>query len=64
VDRWLHWEDVTHAFNIGTHGPFKKPVDGVCQTLVNGFGTHKFCYNKQRTNEMLTEIKNFVSVEK
>lgn len=64
VEKWLHWEDATHAFNISTAGPFKKPVDKVCQTLVNGFGTHKFCYNEHRTNEMLTEIKSFVSVDK
>jgi len=64
TERWIHWEDATHAFNIGTHGLFKRPVDGVCKTITNSLGTHPFCYNERRTNEMLTEIKNFAGIDK
>ena len=58
--RWLHWEDVTHAFNIDTHGLFVMSVDGTCKTMVNGFGAHQFCFNRRRTNEMMEEIREFV----
>lgn len=60
ASRWLHWEDVTHAFNIDTHGLFVASVDGTCKTMVNGFGTHQFCFNQRRTNEMMDEIRHFV----
>ncbi len=62
AERWLHWEDVTHAFSIGTHGMFRRSVDGVCQTLVNGVGTHKFCFNERRHREMLQEIQRFIGL--
>jgi pimeloyl-ACP methyl ester carboxylesterase len=57
--RWLHWEDVTHAFNIDTHGLFNPSVDGTCKSMTNGFGTHQFCYHKKRTHEMMDEIRQF-----
>lgn len=60
ASRWLHWEDVTHAFNIDTHGLFVASVDGTCKTMVNGFGSHQFCFNQRRTNEMMDEIRHFV----
>ena len=60
VERWLHWEDATHAFNVDTHGPFKRPVDGVCRSAPGRNGIHQFCYNSRRTTQMLAEIKSFV----
>jgi len=62
--RWLHWEDVTHAFNIDTHGLFNAHVDGTCKTMVNGFGTHQFCYDKKRTVEMMDEIRSFTVLKR
>ena len=59
VDRWLHWEDVTHSFNESIGGAFKRTTDGTCQTMVNGFGTHKFCYNEKRVKQMMNEIGIF-----
>jgi dienelactone hydrolase len=59
VEKWLHWEDATHAFNIATHGLFRESVDGTCQTMTNRFGTHQFCFNARRTQDMLREIEQF-----
>ena len=59
VDRWLHWEDATHSFNESIGGAFKRTTDGNCQTMVNGFGTHKFCYNEKRVKQMMYEIGIF-----
>ncbi len=60
AEKWLHWEDVTHAFNIATHGLFRPSVDGVCQTMTNKVGTHQFCFHARRTQEMMREIETFV----
>ena len=62
VDRWLHWEDATHSFNESIGGNFKRTTDGACQTMVNGFGTHQFCYNEKRVKQMLDEIRVFASM--
>jgi dienelactone hydrolase len=59
VDRWLHWEDATHSFNESIGGAFKRTTDGTCKTMVNGFGTHKFCYNEKRVKQMMNEIGIF-----
>ncbi len=64
AERWLHWEDVTHAFSIATHGLFRRPVDGVCQTMVNGTGTHKFCFHERRHLEMVQEISRFIGLKR
>jgi dienelactone hydrolase len=64
AEKWLHWDDVTHAFNISTHGLFRPPVDGVCQTLTNSVGTHQFCHNERRTQEMLQEVRRFARVSR
>lgn len=57
--RWLHWEDVTHAFNIDTNGLFHPSVDSACKTMTNSFGAHQFCYHKKRTQEMMDEVRQF-----
>ena len=62
VEKWLHWEDVTHSFNESMGGAFMRTVDGTCQTMVNGFGTHQFCYNEKRVKQMLEEIRVFSSM--
>jgi len=62
VEKWLHWEDVTHSFNQSIGGAFKRTTDGVCETMVNGFGTHQFCYNEKRVKQMLDEIRVFSSM--
>ena len=59
VEKWLHWEDVTHSFNESMGGAFKRTTDGYCETMVNGFGTHQFCYNEKRVRQMLEEIRVF-----
>lgn len=59
VEKWLHWEDATHAFNQSIGSAFQRTADGVCQTMVNGFGTHQFCYNERRTNQMVNEVVGF-----
>ena len=62
VDRWLHWEDATHGFDLAFPSAFRRSVDGTCQTMVNGFGTHQFCYNEKRAKQMLDEIRVFSSM--
>jgi hypothetical protein len=62
VDRWLHWEDATHGFDLAFPSAFRRSVDGTCQTMVNGFGTHQFCYNEKRAKQMLDEIRIFSSM--
>jgi hypothetical protein len=62
VEKWLHWEDATHAFNQSIGSAFQRTADGVCQTMVNGFGAHQFCFNERRTNQMLNEIQQFSAV--
>ena len=62
VEKWLHWEDATHSFNMSSGGAFQRSVDGTCQTMVNGFGTHQFCYNEKRVKQMLDEIRVFSSM--
>lgn len=62
VEKWLHWEDATHSFNESMGGAFKRTTDGTCQTMVNGFGTHQFCYNEKRVKQMLDEIRMFSSL--
>ena len=62
VDKWLHWEDVTHSFNESMGGAFKRTTDGYCETMVNGTGTHQFCYNERRVQQMLEEIRVFSSL--
>jgi len=62
VDKWLHWEDATHSFNQNFPSAFQRSVDGTCQTMVNGFGTHQFCYNEKRVKQMLDEIRVFSSM--
>ena len=62
VEKWLHWEDATHSFNESMGGAFKRTTDGTCQTMVNGFGTHQFCYNEKRAKQMLEEIRVFSSI--
>jgi dienelactone hydrolase len=62
VEKWLHWEDATHSFNESMGGAFKRTTDGTCQTMVNGFGTHQFCYNEKRVKQMLEEIRVFSSM--
>jgi dienelactone hydrolase len=62
VEKWLHWEDVTHSFNQSMGGAFKRTTDGYCETMVNGFGTHQFCYNEKRVMQMLDEIRVFSSM--
>lgn len=59
ASQWLHWEDVTHAFNIETHGLFMPPMDGVCQEMRNKSGVHRFCHNARRTAQMMDEIVKF-----
>jgi dienelactone hydrolase len=59
VEKWLHWEDVTHSFNQSMGGAFKRTTDGYCETMVNGTGTHQFCYNEKRVKQMLEEIRVF-----
>ncbi len=61
VSQWLHWDDVTHAFNINTHGLFMPPVDGVCQQMKNKGGVHQFCHHARRTAQMMDEILKFTS---
>ena len=61
VTQWLHWEDVTHAFNIETRGLFLPPVDGMCQTMKNKGGVHRFCHDARRTAQMMDEIVKFTS---
>ncbi|NBS90632.1 hypothetical protein EBS67_11635 [bacterium] len=62
VDKWLHWEDATHSFNQNFPSAFQRSIDGTCQTMVNGFGTHQFCYNEKRVKQMLDEIRIFSSM--
>jgi dienelactone hydrolase len=62
VDKWLHWEDATHSFNMSTGSAFQRSIDGVCQTMVNGFGAHQFCYNERRATQMLNEVQQFSAV--
>ena len=62
VEKWLHWEDATHSFNQSMGGAFKRTTDGACETMVNGFGSHQFCYNEKRVNQMLDEIRVFSSM--
>jgi dienelactone hydrolase len=62
VEKWLHWEDATHGFNQSIGSAFQRTADGVCQTMVNGFGAHQFCYNERRTNQMLNEVQQFSAV--
>ena len=62
VEKWLHWEDATHSFNESMGGAFKRTTDGTCETMVNGFGTHLFCYNEKRVKQMLDEIRVFSSM--
>lgn len=59
VSQWIHWDDVTHAFNIDTHGLFVPPVDGVCQQMKNKGGVHRFCHHARRTAQMMDEIVKF-----
>lgn len=63
VEKWLHWNDVTHAFNIATHGLFRASVDGKCQEMANKGGIHQFCFHARRTREMMLEIEKFVQAE-
>ena len=62
VEKWLHWEDATHSFNQSMGGAFKRTTDGYCETMVNGFGAHQFCYNEKRVKQMLDEIRVFSSM--
>jgi dienelactone hydrolase len=63
VDKWLHWEDSGHGFFDSIIGSaFQRAVDGTCETMVNGFGTHLFCYNEKRAKQMLDEIQLFTTV--
>jgi len=62
VDKWVHWEDATHSFNQNFPSAFQRSIDGTCQTMVNGFGTHQFCYNEKRVKQMLDEIRIFSSM--
>ena len=62
VEKWLHWEDATHSFNESMGGAFKRTTDGTCQTMVNGLGSHQFCYNEKRVLQMLDEIRVFTSM--
>lgn len=60
VTKWLHWEDATHGFfDPIVRSAFERAVDGTCETMVNGFGTHQFCYNEKRAKQMLDEIRVF-----
>ena len=59
VEKWLHWEDTTHAFNQSIGSAFQRTADSACQTMVNGFGTHQFCYNERRTTQMINEVVVF-----
>ena len=59
--QWIHWDDVTHAFNIDTHGLFVPPVDGVCQQMKNEGGVHRFCHDARRTAQMMDAIVQFTS---
>lgn len=43
-------------------GAFKRTTDGYCETMVNGFGSHQFCYNERRVQQMLEEIRVFTSM--
>ena len=61
VEKWLHWDDATHAFNQQIGSAFARTIDGVCQTMVNGFGSHQFCYNDRRVKQMLNEVNTFYS---
>ena len=63
VDKWLHWEDAGHGFfNPMVVSAFQRSVDGTCQTMVNGFGAHQFCYNEKRAKQALDEIQQFSAV--
>jgi hypothetical protein len=63
VDKWLHWDDAGHGFFDPIVGSaFQRAVDGTCETMVNGFGTHLFCYNEKRAKQMLDEIRVFSSM--
>ena len=68
VEKWLHWDDVTHAFNQNFPSAFQRSVDGICQTYVNGsaslgtLASYKFCYNEKRVKQMLDEIRVFSSL--
>jgi dienelactone hydrolase len=59
VEKWLHWEDATHSFNQQIGSAFERTLDGVCETMVNGFGAHQFCYNERRVKQMLNEVQQF-----
>lgn len=61
ASQWLHWDDVTHAFNIETHGLFVPPVDGVCQQMRNISGVHRFCHHARRTAQLMDEILKFTT---
>lgn len=62
VTKWLHWDDADHGFfNPMVVSAFQRSPDGTCQTMVNGFGTHKFCYNEKRAKQMLDEIQLFAT---
>jgi hypothetical protein len=41
---------------------FQRSADGTCQTMVNGFGAHQFCYNEKRAKQALDEIQQFSAV--
>ncbi len=60
AEKWLHWEDATHAFNIASRGLFEKPTNGECQVIKNATGHHRFCYNDRRTQQMMGEIASFI----
>jgi len=63
VDKWLHWDDAGHGFFDPIVGSaFQRAPDGTCETMVNGFGTHLFCYNEKRAKQMLDEIRTFSSM--
>jgi hypothetical protein len=63
VDKWLHWDDAGHGFFDPIVGSaFQRAPDGTCETMVNGFGTHLFCYNEKRAKQMLDEIRVFSSM--
>lgn len=37
---------------------------GSLDTVVNGTGTHKFCFNERRRLEMVEEIRRFIGLKR
>lgn len=61
AEKWVHFEDATHAWDVANRGAWNPPIDGQCDMAQNNVRPFSICRSNKYTQMMRDEIRAFLS---